>query len=108
MFRIILASFMALHGLIHLMGFLKAFNLAEIRELTLRISKTGGLLWLLCAVLFSAAAMLLAFGRGQWPVIAVPALALSQIMVVLSWKDAKFGTIANVLILVGIILIIHL
>lgn len=35
-----------IHGLIHLLGFVKAFNLAPVGQLTQNISKTGGTLWL--------------------------------------------------------------
>lgn len=35
--------------------------------------------------------------------IAVPAMVLSQILIILYWKDAKFGTIANVIILATMI-----
>jgi len=36
--RIALAVLLAIHALIHLMGFLKAFGLAELPQLTLPIS----------------------------------------------------------------------
>jgi hypothetical protein len=35
-----------LHGLIHLFGFVKGFELREVKELTLPISKTLGVVWL--------------------------------------------------------------
>lgn len=44
-----------IHALIHLLGFLKAFQLAEINQLTQHISKPMGLLWLLALILFLAA-----------------------------------------------------
>jgi hypothetical protein len=42
--------------------------------------------------------------KDWWWIIAVPALVLSQILIIMSWQDAKFGTIANVVILASIIL----
>lgn len=39
MIRAIFGFLILLHGLIHLMGFLKAFHLADIEQLTLPISK---------------------------------------------------------------------
>ncbi len=94
----------ALHGLIHLMGFVKAFRLAEISQLTLDISRPVGLLWLAAAIIFLAAATVLFVGRGWWWLLAAAATVLSQVLIVMFWKDAKFGTIANVIVLVGVIL----
>lgn len=45
-----------LHALIHILGFVKAFGIREIEELTLPISKPLGAIWLL------AAALLLVYG----------------------------------------------
>lgn len=38
-----------------------------------------------------------------WWVVALGAGALSQILVVSSWTDAKLGTVANVLVLAGVV-----
>jgi hypothetical protein len=95
---------MILHGLIHLMGFVKAFGVAEITQLTLDISRPAGLLWLTTAVLFTGAAIILLTGRSWWWLIAAAALVLSQVLVITFWKDARFGTIANVIVLFGVIL----
>lgn len=47
-----------LHGLLHLLGFVKGFELKVIKELTLPISKPMGLLWLAVTVLFLIYAIL--------------------------------------------------
>jgi hypothetical protein len=93
-----------LHGLIHLMGFIKAFNLAAIQQLTLDISRPAGLLWLAAAVLFTATATALLLGRSWWWLIAAAALVLSQVLIIMYWRDAKFGSIANAIVLAGVIL----
>jgi len=49
MIKVIFASIITIHGLIHLMGFVKAFQLAEINQLTKAIPKPIGLLWLISA-----------------------------------------------------------
>ena len=36
--------------------------------------------------------------------IAVPALVLSQLLIIMYWQDAKYRTIANVIILVGFVI----
>jgi len=99
-----LGILMILHGLVHLMGFVKAFGVAEITQLTLDISRPAGLLWLTTAVLFTVAAIILLIGRSWWWLIAAAALVLSQLLIIMFWKDARFGTIANVVVLVGVIL----
>lgn len=104
MARAIFLFILFVHGLIHLMGFVKAFKLADIPQLTQPISKTNGLLWLLTTLLFVAAAALLFMKKDVWWMIALPAVVLSQILIALSWGDAKFGTIANLIALAGITL----
>jgi len=104
MIKTIFASVIAVHGLIHLMGFLKAFQLAEITQLTQTIPKSIGLLWLISALLFITAAAIFLLKYDWWWMIAVPALVLSQVLIIMYWQDAKFGTIVNVIILVGIVI----
>ena len=103
MIRYFFAFLILLHGLIHLMGFAKAFSYGNITQLTKYISKPMGLLWLLTSLLFITAIVLFLFNKGSWPIVAIVAVVLSQILIISSWKDAKFGSIANlVVILVAI------
>jgi len=104
MIRIIFAFIVIVHGLIHLMGFIKAFKLAEINQLTQNISKPTGLLWLLSALLFITALFVFLLNKDWWWIIVTPAVILSQVLIIMYWQDAEFGTIANVIILVSIIL----
>ena len=94
-----LTILLLLHALIHLMGFAKAFNLAEINELTLRISRPMGTVWLLSGLLFIVTAVLLIKNEVWW-MPGIPALVLSQVLIVIYWQDAKFGTLGNVILLV--------
>lgn len=92
----------AVHGLLHLMGFFKGFGLAELPQLTQPISRPMGIAWLSAAVLTLAAlAALFTWPRGWW-VIGAVALVVSQIVVVSAWKDARFGTVANAVLLLGV------
>jgi hypothetical protein len=104
MLKIIFFIIIIVHGLIHLMGFVKAFKLAPMDQLTQPISKPVGLLWLLTALLFLAAVFLFLRRPEFWWIIAAPAIIISQVLIILSWRDAKFGTIANLIILLNIIL----
>lgn len=97
-----LFSFMLLaHGLIHLMGFLKAYRFAEISQLVLPISKSAGFFWLTSSFLWLVAALLIILRKDAWWMVALPALILSQWLILTSWQDAKYGTIANVLVLLA-------
>lgn len=91
-----------LHGMIHLAGFVKAFQLAELKELNLAISKQVGLLWLLAFSLFVITAWLWASSRQSWWLAALVAVFLSQSLIILSWEGAKAGTVANFLVLLMI------
>lgn len=86
------------------MGFVKAFGYAEVKQLTITISKPSGLFWLSACVLFLLAAILLFFKADYWWLIAFVAIAISQVLIFTAWHDAKFGTIANVLLLIAVLL----
>ncbi|MDQ3031252.1 MAG: hypothetical protein M3Y87_02470 [Myxococcota bacterium] len=101
--RWVFALVVAVHGVIHLMGFAKAFGLAALPQLTLPISRPMGVLWLIAAALTLASAVLVfAWPRGWWAVGGV-AVVVSQLVIVSSWSDAKAGTIANVILLLGVV-----
>lgn len=99
-----------LHALIHLMGFAKEWKLAEVSQLsghTLfhlgeQARRITGILWLLACLVFIVSALALLAGGDNWWMWAAVALVLSQVLIVLYWKDARAGTIANVLILVAV------
>lgn len=102
MFRFIIAFILLVHGLIHLLGFAKAFQFGNITQLTKEISKPLGLVWLLVALLFLTSAILLLLNKNSWWMICTPALLLSQILIFMFWTDAKFGSIANLIILISL------
>jgi hypothetical protein len=101
--KYLLAIFLLVHGLIHLMGFFKAFQFMEISQLKNEISRPEGLLWLLSALLFLAAIILLLVDAGWWWMIALAALLISQGLVISTWSDAKFGTVANAIVLLAVV-----
>jgi len=88
-----------LHGLIHLLGFVKGFELREVKELTLPISKTLGVVWLTATILFLTYGFLYLLNTKYAWLIGLVAVAVSQVIIFLFWKDAKFGTIPNIIIL---------
>ena len=98
--KIFFAIIFFIHGLIHLIGFVKAFNFAKISQLTQPISKVSGTLYLITSVLFLTALVLFLFKYDYWWILGTVAIVISQILIIRNWHDAKFGTLANLIILI--------
>jgi hypothetical protein len=107
-----LAGLLALHGAIHLFGFLKWSKLAAVPQLggrTLiplsalaeRLFAVG---WLIVLLLLLGAAVLRGIRHESWWAVALAGAVLSQALIVVAWPDAKAGTIANLIILVAVVL----
>lgn len=91
------------HGLIHLMGPAKAFGWAELPQLKQPISKTMAIVWTLAAAaMLATAGSILIWPQGWW-VVGALAVVFSQAAIVSAWSDAKYGTIANAALLVGVV-----
>jgi len=97
--KIIFLLILLIHGLIHLLGFLKAFQFAEISQLTQNISETSGLVWLTAIIIFLFASIQFIMKIEWWWLSAFLGILISQILIIIFWQDAKFGTIPNVIIL---------
>jgi hypothetical protein len=91
-----------IHGLIHLLGVAKAFRLAEVRQLTIPLSKGFGILWLVAALLFLLAIAFLLLAVPLWWIVAALAVLSSQYLIIRNWADAKFGSIPNLIILLPV------
>lgn len=103
MFKTTLITVLVIHGMIHLLGFLKAFKLAEINQLTQNISKPMGIFWLIGLILFIGAAIQLISIQDLWWLTSLAAIIISQVLVFMFWHDAKFGSIANIIIFLSVI-----
>jgi hypothetical protein len=95
---------MAFHGLVHLIGFAKGFGYAEMSQLTQSISKSQGMLWLIATLLFLTTITIFLLRRDWWWLFGIVAILASQYLIFTTWQDAKFGTIANVIILIAVII----
>lgn len=104
--KYLLAGLMVIHGLIHLLGGAKGFGLAELPQLSRVMGRTEGLLWLLACVLWLVTAGWLLLAGPSWWLPGLGALLLSQGLIVRNWQDARFGSLANLLL--GLALIIAL
>lgn len=102
--KILFIVILFFHGLIHLMGFAKAFNFAEMSQLTQPISKSQGVVWLTVTLLFLTAIPLFLLRKDWWWLVGIVAVLASQYLILTTWQDAKFGTIANVIALFAVIL----
>ena len=99
MLRWALIGLLLLHGLIHLMGFAKAFGYAALPQLTQPISREWGVLWLLAGGLVVATAVMLAFGARPYWIVGGLALLVSQVLILTAWRDAWAGTAGNAVFL---------
>ncbi|MFA6059121.1 MAG: DUF6544 family protein [Taibaiella sp.] len=105
--KILLLLLIVLHGLIHFIGFARFWNIFELKGFmgyTLFVipgyaHKPLGLLWLACMLLFLLAATRIVSGNYWWA-LAILAILISQTLIIISWKDAKAGTLANLVILI--------
>src|SRR4051812_6553306 len=97
------AILLVVHGLIHLLGFVKAFKLADLPQLVQPIPPVFGTLWLVAAILFPSAAIAMFVWPRWWWAIAACAVAVSMLVMVPSWADAKFGVFANAIVLVAVV-----
>ena len=91
------AILLYIHGLIHLMGFIKAFYLTDIYKQVLGISKPIGSIWLIVFLLFVISSSQF-LTHKKWFYIAFIAVFMSQILFIMTWKEAKYGTIINIII----------
>ena len=101
--RIAFAALVVLHGLIHILGPAKAFGWAQISQLRAPVSPTAGLLWLAAAALLIAAGAGLLLRLRWWWYPALPGVLLSQALIGMTWRDARFGTLANVIIAIPLL-----
>ena len=106
-----------IHGLIHLMGFVAYWPLAEIAELPYKTTLLNGrfqlgqsgmrlfsVLWLLTAVGLVGAAVGLAVKQSWWLPVMSAAVVLSLVITVLDWSNAFRGTMISLVILVPLLL----
>lgn len=91
-----IALLIIIHGFIHLLGFFKAFQIAEIEELKQPISKINGVVWLTAFLIFAVTAVLYLAEIQGWGWLGIPGILLSQALIIQYWQDAKFGAIPNI------------
>jgi hypothetical protein len=106
MIKWILLAILVLHGVIHVLGTLAEWNLVEIEDfsgktlitLSDSVKKGLGFVWLIVMLLFLISAYGLYDDQDWWQILTIISIVISQILIIIWWPDAKFGTIANILI----------
>lgn len=98
--KYVFALILFLHGAIHILGFVKAFNFAPIEQLTIPISKLSGSFWLIVSLLFIISGIAYLSKYPWWSMLAMLTVILSAVLTIAVWNDAKFAIIPNLIILV--------
>lgn len=101
--KYLLVALLIIHGLIHLLGFVKAFDLAQPAQLQAPITRPLGVLWLAAALLLVGGGGMCLLAARWWWLPAALGVILSQLLIVSAWSDAKAGTVANGLLLLPIV-----
>ena len=98
-----LAALLVLPGALHLLGVARGFDLASV-SLSAEIGPAQGLLWLAAAGMLVGAGFAGLGGLERWWIPALAGVVLSQALIVGSWEEARWGTVANLLLLLPILL----
>jgi hypothetical protein len=101
--KVAFAVLLVVHGAIHVAGFAKAYGLAALPRLA-PVPHLTGWLWMAAAAGFIVSAVLLLTGVRHWWIVAGTALLVSQTLILVDFKEARFGTLANVIVLVPVAL----
>lgn len=113
-----IAALFALHGLIHLMGVIAYWELADLADLPYQTTllngrwevgdggmRLFGFAWLVATAGFVAAAIGIVSRRAWWHSTVVMSAALSLAICSLVWSDAWRGVLIDVVILTGIAIV---
>ncbi|MDY0281177.1 MAG: hypothetical protein RBR35_11520 [Salinivirgaceae bacterium] len=102
--RVVFLIIVLLHGFIHLLGFVKAFDLQKVKALSIPVSKPMGVAWFMVTVLFLLYGTLYYLNIKYAWLFGIFAMIASQILIIYFWNDAKFGTIPNLFILTVVLI----
>lgn len=106
LFYQIVAIISLIHGLIHMLGFVKAMQWAPLNEIKKTITPALGWIWLLTAIILIGFSMLL-FLNSSWAwVLGLLGVLCSQILIFTTWSDTKYGTLPNILIMVAVLFLV--
>lgn len=116
MIRTLFVIVIIIHGLIHSIGFISEWKITPVKGFTGATIfpmppvwlKIFGLLWLLALVALLTAGVALIAHKDWWWITALAGVILSQLLIIVYWQDAKWGTVFNIFILLTGIVWFHL
>lgn len=97
--RVLLLILITVHGLLHLLGFVKAFRLAPMPQMPHPINRTNGVLWLIAALMIVTCGILFYTFTDGWWVLGVASVVVSEYVIIRDWEDAGLGSTLNILLL---------
>ena len=98
--RLLFTIILFLHLLIHSIGFAKAFHWIETTGETTTISGAQGFLCLLVSILLILTIIYFHKKNHIWILLSIVVIIVSQVIILLNWDDAKYGSIINLIILI--------
>ena len=99
MTKLIFAGIILFHGIIHLLGFAKSIKPGRVQQISSYISRPMGILWMVAAAAFILTFILWKTQSPYWSWVCLAAILFSQGLILTVWKDAKAGTVANLILL---------
>lgn len=113
MLKWLLVIILGVHGIIHLKGPAELLGWSKIVGInkqpplkTLRrepFKQLYAFVWILATILFVTTAFALAFNLAWWKVTAIIGIVVSQLVIFFWWSDSWYGSLVNIIILLGII-----
>lgn len=117
MLRLVAGVFLALHGLVHLMGFVVAWKLGTIEGLPYTttllngswdVGPTGlqvlGLVWLVAALGFVAVGFGIIVRQAWWSSAIFVVAFLSLVITALQWPEAQFGLYIDLAVIAALLI----
>jgi hypothetical protein len=96
-------TLLLIHSAIHLLWFAHAFHWIDLPYLKKEIPGMVGFSWLLAASFFIWSALQVGRQKQKWFLQALIGVLLSQMWIFSAWEDTRFGSLANLIILAGIL-----
>jgi hypothetical protein len=103
MIRYLFVFVMLIHGLIHLAGFAAAFGFSRIDPISSEITRPVGALSLIATISLTLTTVFFLLRNKNWLWAAILSILVSQTVILMAWQDARFGTILNIIIVLGLL-----
>ena len=97
--KILFILLVAVHGFLHLVGFMKGIRLKDFPQIKTPISGIQGVFWFFGHAILMTALALFYSAKPYWWIPGIAGAILSQLLIISIWRDAKWGTLINIFIL---------